>query len=487
MATEKAQPSFSPGRKWKIGLDLFARTMLVMAVVVMANYLAAQFPQRLYLSSQTRVSLSPRTVSVLKALTNNVTVTLYYDTKDDFYHDIAAMLMEYQKINPKISFTTVDYIRELGEAQKIKERYNLASSTDRNLIIFDAGNGRFKIAPGDALIKYAATGLTKDKKLDITPVAFNAEEMFTAILVSLESNHPFKAYYLRGHGAPALDGNNDNDYSEFASVLAQNFVSITPLDLAGDGDVPSDCDLLIIASPKLPLNDAEAQKISQYLSQGGRLFVLLDYYSLTKQTGLEPILQKWGVGIGQDYVLDKNSYSDQAVIVSQFGHHAIVDPLAANDLPIEMVLPRPVIALGNNSAPDAPEVTPLAFSSPASTLAIHSVLPPQSYPLIAAIEQKTIGGVPLPRGPARLVVTGDSIFLDNKCIRAVANRDFLGNAVNWLLDRQPLLEGIGPRPVTEFRLILTKAQQHEINWLLLGMLPGGMLLLGGLIWFVRRK
>ena len=31
-------------------------------------------------------------------------------------------------------------------------------------------------------------------------------------------------------------------------------------------------------------------------------------------------------------------------------------------------------------------------------------------------------------------------------IDAAANRDFAGYAVNWLLDRTVLLEGIGPRP-----------------------------------------
>ena len=54
-------------------------------------------------------------------------------------------------------------------------------------------------------------------------------------------------------------------------------------------------------------------------------------------------------------------------------------------------------------------------------------------------------------------------------------------------DRPNLLEGIGPRPVTEFRLLITKTQQREICWLLLGALPGAVLLFGGLVWLARRK
>ena len=42
-----------------------------------------------------------------------------------------------------------------------------------------------------------------------------------------------------------------------------------------------------------------------------------------------------------------------------------------------------------------------------------------------------------------------------------ANRDFAGYAVNWLLDRPTLLKGIGPRPVAEFRLMMTRQQQRR--------------------------
>jgi hypothetical protein len=88
---------------------------------------------------------------------------------------------------------------------------------------------------------------------------------------------------------------------------------------------------------------------------------------------------------------------------------------------------------------------------------------------------------------ARIVVVGDSLFLDNQLMVAGANRDFAGYAVNWLLDRPTLLKGIGPRPVVEFRLIMTRQQQFQVRWLLLGALPGGVLALGGLVWLRRRK
>ena len=125
------QPSFSRGRRWKIGLDVAVRTVLVCAVVVMVNFLGAQFFHRFYLSSQTRVQLSSRTMSVLHSFTNRVAVTLYYDRKDDFYPDIVALLNEYCAANPNISVQTVDYVRDAGAAEKVKEQYGLFFTSRR--------------------------------------------------------------------------------------------------------------------------------------------------------------------------------------------------------------------------------------------------------------------------------------------------------------------------------------------------------------------
>ncbi|MEI9863814.1 MAG: Gldg family protein [Limisphaerales bacterium] len=117
MAT-KRPTSFSPGRRWKIGFDVLLRTVLVLAVVVMVNYFGAKFFHRFYLSSQTQVKLSPRTLSIVHSITNQVNVTVYYDKNDDWYPAIIGLLNEYRSANPKISVKAVDYVRDAGEAQK---------------------------------------------------------------------------------------------------------------------------------------------------------------------------------------------------------------------------------------------------------------------------------------------------------------------------------------------------------------------------------
>src|ERR1019366_663179 len=134
MATDHtSRPSFSAAARWRIGLDVALRTALVLAVVVMLNYLGAKFFHRFYLSSQTRVALSSRTVNVLRSMTNVVDLTLYFDRKDEFYPDIVALLNEYRAVNKNISIRAVDFVRDAGEAEKVKAQYKLTGTADKDL------------------------------------------------------------------------------------------------------------------------------------------------------------------------------------------------------------------------------------------------------------------------------------------------------------------------------------------------------------------
>jgi hypothetical protein len=109
---------------------------------------------------------------------------------------------------------------------------------------------------------------------------------------------------LQGHGEPSLNDTGETGYLKFGSILAQNYIAVTNLELTGDSGVPMDCNLLIIAGPRTELSETELQKIDQYLAQGGRLFALFNYFSIKRPTGLEPILQRWGVNVGSDWVQD---------------------------------------------------------------------------------------------------------------------------------------------------------------------------------------
>jgi hypothetical protein len=494
---QQSRPSFSPIIRWGIGLDAVLRVLLVIAVVVMANYLGTRFFHRYYMSSQTRMALSSRTLSVLRTVTNRVDVILYFDRKADFYSDVRSLLDEYRAANKNIFVQTVDYVRDPGQAEIIKEKYRqyFTSQSDKDIIIFDSG-GRVKAFPAALLVSHKdeLTGTHPNPnnpqqpqlEFERRPVTFNGEQAFTSILLALANPQPLKAYFLQGHHEPSLEDLGDIGFQTFASVLQQNYITVTNLWL-GNAGVPMDCNLLIIAGPQGRFTEPELQQIGQYLHEGGRLLALFNYFSLEHPTGLEPILQNWGVMVMDDIAVDADhTISSRDIVVNTFGKHPVVDSLG--DVQLQIYMPRPVLKLPQSSqVANAPQVDELFATSPGGTLLNNRNQPPHNYPLAAAVEQKPVAGVVNPRGNTRMIVVGDSIFLGNHYIQVEGNRDFLNSAANWLTDRPMLVAGIDPRPVTNFRLQVTKYQQRQLSWLLLGALPGSVLILGWLVWFVRRK
>ena len=104
-------------------------------------------------------------------------------------------------------------------------------------------------------------------------------------------------------------------------------------------------------------------------------------------------------------------------------------------------------------------------------------------PVAVSVERGGLRGVE--GGSTRMIVVGDSFFLDNAMIENAVNRDFAANAINWLVDR-PRLVGIAPRPVREYLFNMSDAQLRSVEWILLLGLPGALLGVGLLVWFRRQ-
>jgi hypothetical protein len=472
--------------------------LVVLGVLVMANYISQEYFLRFSISTRTRIELSPRTVGLLRSLTNQVKVTLYYDAEDEtsLYGTVVDLLGEYRLVNPRITIQTVDYIRDPGQAQKVKAKYNLSAPTDKNLVIFDC-DGRVKTVEGGRLASYVIeqvpnpTPDAKELSFRRKPTAFLGEMAFTASLLDVISAKPLKACFLQGHDEHQIDsGDEVAGYLKLASILQQNCIKAESLSLLGTNTVPGDCNLLVIAGPRDLIPDAELEKIDQYLNRGGRLLALFDFFSVRNETGLERLLAKWGVDVGHNVVRDPDNAIPQKqadIIISNFGNgkHPVVNSLLGSGLHLSS--PRTVGQLKLRAeAADAPHVEEIALTGPRAFVANDLTHKPP-LPLAVAVEKGALKDVITERGSTRMVVVGDSLFLGNLQIDSAGNREFAAAAVNWLLERPQLLGGVGPRPMTEYKIVMTTTQMHQAQWLLLGALPGGVLVVGGLVWLKRRR
>ncbi len=490
------KPTFSPYRRWGIGFHVGFLVFVVFAVVVMVNYLSRDFSTRFYLSDYTRNPLSPQTLKFLQSLTNRVQVIVFYKPDDPFLTPIEELLGEYNRVNPNVAVQIVDATRDAGTAREIMAKYQrygfLAAGSEKNVVIFDAGEGRVKAVDGD-LLTQSVPEVLPDLKYRMRTTTFAGEVAFTGALAAVINPKPQKVYFLRDHKEHRFDRGDEADgYLNLASIIRQNYAEVDSLSLRTNDAVPADCNLLVVAGPTEPLNESELARIEEYLSQAGHnMLVLFNSLSLKSgNTGLEKLLAKWGVEVTPNVIVEPrntSSATEGVVITENYSHtHPIVNPLFREQLPLYMFSPRSVGRVRSSTRPaDAPPVEEIVFSSPAS-YARGSVSPERrSYPLAVAVEKGAIEGVVT--GKTRLVVAGDSLFLANGPLQNAANRDFASAAINWLLDRPELIRGLGPRPVKDYALVITKAQMWSLRWVLLGGMPGAVLLLGAIVWFCRRS
>ncbi len=492
-APDPEPPSFSLTRRWGAGLNVALAVVLLFLVLVMLNYLATRHVWRWRWADEGREVISPQTVQLLESIaaqSNTVKVIVYFDREAPMYAPVKALLTEFELRCRRLAVEYVNYTMQVARATSLKAQYQLNDDA-RDLVIFDAV-GRSKIVRERELYDLDLSTFLQTREARRS--TFKGELAFASALLSVTEERAFKTCLLQGHGEH--DPTNAEDqfgYAKFAQVLREKNIEVATLSLLGTNEVPADCQLLVIAGPRKAISQTELDKIARHLERGGRMMILLNFQSRDGEIGLERLLATWGVEVGHNTVGDEaqaQSGQVEAIASAQFGNHPVVNPLHGTRL--SLVLPRSV---GQRSGPqnaDAARVTELVFSSPDAAAFVPErdgapkVERRGPIPMAVAVEKGGIQGVAGDRGSTRLVVVGESIFLGNLAIDYDANRDFAHLAVSWLLDRSQLLGGIGPRPVREYRLSMTRGELLAAKWILMAVLPGGMLGLGLLIWLRRR-
>ncbi len=493
--TPATQESFAWSHRLRVAGRVGLAVLALSAIVVMVNYLAARHYRRLYWTGDARFELSATTRAVLARLTNEVNVTVLFDREHSLFAAVYSLLAEYAYACPRLRLDHVDYRRDPGRAELLARRLQLPSG-EADLVVFERGP-RVRLVRAAELSEYDLAPLFRGEGT-VRRSGFKGEAAFTAALAAVQEARPLRAVFLAGHGEhdPASD-DQLTGYSRLAGLLRHKGLEVQSLELTGTNELPADCALLVVAGPRSRFDPAELDKLHRYLQSGGRLLALSSFYRAQRtRTGLEDLLQRWGVLVGDNVVFDPaRSIRGNDIILTNFAAHPIVSPLLAQRL--HLLLPRAMTPRTGAGVP--PEVRPQALfftsiqgytASGVTPAGVPTPLPERdvrgAVPLAVAVERGGIPGLGPDRAAARIVAVGDTLFLGNEMILSAANLDFADLAVNWLLDRPQDLAGLASRPLHEYRLALTPAQLSRVRWLLLAVLPGLALAWGGLVWWWRR-
>ena len=456
-------------RSTKFGANALTLILIVLGLLILINFLGTRHHRRFDTTAGNRFSLSDHTGKVLLGVDQDVVITAFIQGEDTGLRDL---LSEYTYGNRRVSFRFIDPDQEPNMARA----YEI---TRYGTIVVESGDKVEKIDQG-------------------------REEDLTNAILSVTREGKNIVCVLSGHGERDIDSDDPQGYSAVREALEDENYEVRRLILATEGEVPDDCSVLLMAGPeKLPL-EGELEAVERYLSDGGKLLVLLEPHPAA---GLSEFLSPYGLQIGQDLVLDASGVGrlfgmgPAVPLVSQYEAHAITDEF---DLMTFFPTTRSVTPI--SSPPPDLRIQPLARTSPNSwgetQLGVETAqLDPEvdlagPVTIAAAVAAgreaaREINGETAPadtagdRPETRLVVFGDSDFATNAYFSTSGNGDLFLNAVNWLAQEEDLIS-IRPKDLEDRRVTLTPRQSRMIFFTSVVLMPLAALILGAAIWFRRR-
>lgn len=449
-------------RQAKYGATAALYVLVVVAVLVIINWLANRYNKSYDATANKRYTLSDQTKKIVNELKTGATIT-YIDRTSQF-DQAKALLDRYANLSPKIHIQYIDYAKNPILARSYNVKY-----------------------PGTAFVELNGK---KEEAKSMT------EEGITGAFIRAEKGGTKKVCFAQGSGEHSLDETGSTGLSRFKDALSKEDYDAITANLLQTAQVPGDCTVLVVAGPQYDYQPPEVDAIKKYVENGGRAMFLLDpplqmgHETTSKNEGLEKLLADWGVTIGNDLVLEVNPIGQlfglgpQVPLITSYGTQPIVTELhSATGFPLAQS-----IEIANKDKTTVEKLFSTGNNAEAtSNLSAHSVAldDPKNkkgpFTLGAAGTYST--GKPNAQG--RFVVVGNSGFAANNFISFNANRDLAMNAINWLAQDEDLIS-IRPKEADDRRLNVNASQMRLFLYFTLIALP--LLIIGsGVSVFLKRR
>jgi ABC-type uncharacterized transport system involved in gliding motility auxiliary subunit len=353
---------------------------------------------------------------------------------------------------------------------------------------------------------------------DPSPPKLKGEEALTAAIIAVTEGKEQTVYFTAGHGE--LDPDNADEREGISRVVddvkRDNYV-VKKLELAAKKTIPTDCAALVVAGPKTKFSPLEVDLISDYLEQKkGKLLVMLDpVLKGREKSGLEPLLEKWGIKARTDVaVAGPQRFLGQVVGFDiQFATisypaassgNPIVNPIVNQNTVFTLACPMEATTESMGELKALAKVDVLVESDKdawgETKLDSDEWKPDESdvkgpLPLVVSATQKDPNqpppnpyGPPPPPGDfrgARIVAFGDSDLIVNRTASAT-NETIFVSSINWLTEQENKL-GILPKQLQVGRIDYNESQGRIIFYLSILGLPGLALVAGCVVYLIRRS
>jgi ABC-type uncharacterized transport system involved in gliding motility auxiliary subunit len=467
-------------RSTKYASNYVISLILVIAVVSGLNYLGQKHTKRFDTTSGGRYSLAPQTVQILGKLAGDVDIKAFYPGGDDTR--VKELLLEYKTRSKRIRYNFVDPDKQ----PDLAKQYGVTSyGTAQNPFSGD------QIKFGTIVISYQ----NRKEKIEKRSEEVQEEDLTNAIVKVCRSETK-KIYFVQGHGEKDPSDTDQRGYSETQKAMESQGYAVATVNLAGEGKVPADAKVLVIAGPTKEPFAQELQFVNDFLNKGsGSVFLLLDPQPAPS---LEAFLKAWGVKVDNDVVLDVSGAGrlmgtgPSYPLVFKYESHKITDRFNTMTF-----FPFTRSIQPDKTIPQGITVEPLFKSNENSWGETNLNEPKISFdpgkdlkgplPLAVAVTKEIKPpSNDAPAAKARMVVTGTSNFPINAYFPQQGNGNLFLNMVSWLAQDEDLIS-IRPKPVEDRRILLSQSQLSTLRLITIIVLPAAALIIGIVVVRNRRR
>jgi ABC-type uncharacterized transport system involved in gliding motility auxiliary subunit len=516
--TTPENPQSIKKQKTLIGANVIFMILIAIAIFVFVSYINDRHYYRCDFTASGKYSLTAKTKKILKNLDQPVFITSLLVKKQDyrFYGQVIDILEEYKYLSDKITVTLLNPLTDRTKITELAEKLKMdLEQLQINSVIFTCGDKSKHVQQSEVIEREF-------------PFKFKGEEIFTSAVLSVTRDKQTNVYFTKGHG--------ERDYGDFeraglgklASAIKRANYNVLPLDLLKHKRVPENCDILFIAGPTKSFSTQETNYIRDYVGtsarlindkgelKNGKLVVMLEpAVGTNKSSGLNALLGEYGVVVRDDAVVYNK------VNMPLFGMQTVVEVYISDDKYLDHEITNDIKKLtsvfyGSSALSIVPLSDTMAFSATGIVQA-----PDQSWgeteivgkkrpkydedsdissPIILAVASELREAKPNPTAPPhatqafadigkkgpRVVVFGDTDFAANAFSDNPGNQDLVLNAISWLARREKEL-GISAKAPDVRRAIVRPGQLAAIFWLSIAGLPSIGIIIGGFVWWRRRR
>ena len=471
---------FNLDRKFRHGTFSTVMMLFALIIFVLINLLAGEFNRTRDLTAEQLFSLTVQSQNFLDSLDQEVHL-IYIARTGGEDTIIANLLEEYASASNFITVETRDPNISPGFVHELASRAGMPSLDMHSIVAQSAG--RITVVLPEDMITQEPCFQT----WQMVTTAFNIEAEITRAINYVSQGAPPIVYIVLGSGEAELS-------PQFISFLeAENFI-VREVNLVME-DMPYDADILYIAMPARDFTDVKANRIIEFLQNGGNAFFALGL-NLETFPNLARVLDEYGLELGNFIIFEGDTRRYFGLPFNVFPNtvvHEITNDLHIRNIPNAVIFP---VALGVSDVRRASvDIAPLWLTS-------EDAFGRVDLEEISVV--KTPGDI---SGPFMLAATAeDNIWQDGAMIttRIVAttsadlvhpdlmgivgggNWQFVVNSLRWM-EGQPAGVWIPPRrPPGQAPLLLNEFQVNVRVVASMGVIPFTIIGIGAFVWFRRR-